>query len=227
MGQGISRQAIEASLADVSYDESVIEHDRGQGAFHQDFVKFSARRVTPYRVKKGHSMLIAYGEILDQIERRYGVPAPVLVAIWGLESEFGAGTGSYPTFNALATLAHDCRRADQFHDELIDALRIVQRGLLTPDAMRGAWAGEIGQTQFLPSTYLKYAVAIDGRSRPDLIRNPADALASTANFLKAHGWKRGEGWDEGEPNFAVCSNGTKRRFTPRRSPCSRINWRRD
>ena len=111
-------------------------------------------------------MLIAYGEILDQIERRYGVPAPVLVAIWGLESEFGAGTGTYPTFNALATLAHDCRRSDQFHDELIDALRIVQRGLLTPDAMRGAWAGEIGQTQFLPSTYLKYAVAIDGRSRP-------------------------------------------------------------
>ncbi len=200
---GISRQAINAALSDVTYDESVIAHDRGQGPFHQDFAKFAARRVTPYRIKKGKTLLLSYAEIFDQIEQRYGVPGPVLVAIWGLESEFGAGTGTYPIFNALATLAHDCRRSDQFRAELIDALQIVQRGLLSPAAMRGAWAGEIGQTQFLPSTYLKYAVSIDGRSSPDLIRNPADALASTANFLKAHGWKRGAGWDEGEPNYAA------------------------
>ncbi len=130
------------------------------------------------------------------------MPAPVLVAIWGLESEFGAGSGTYPTFNALATLAFDCRRSDEFHDELIDALKLVQRGAIDSNA-RGAWAGEIGQTQFMPSVYLRYAVAYNGARNADLIGNSPDALASTANFLKSHGWKRGAGWREGEPNYQV------------------------
>ena len=200
---GIPRSVIDASLSDAAYDESVISHDRGQGAFHQSFAQFSGKRVSSYRVKKGRNMLLGYAEPFQRIEQRYGVPGSVLVAIWGLETEFGAGTGNYPTFAALATLAYDCRRAEEFRAELMDALRIVQRGDLQPSRMRSAWAGEIGQTQFLPSAYLKYAVAIDGGRAADLIGNSADALASTANFLHAKGWKRGAGWDEGEPNFAV------------------------
>ena len=200
---GVSSSVIESALADVAYDDAVISHDRGQRAFRQDFAQFAARRVTAYRIKKGRTLLLSYAEAFDKIERRYGVPGPVLVAIWGLETEFGAGSGNFPTFTALATLAYDCRRSEQFRAELLDALRIVQRGDLEPSQMRGAWAGEIGQTQFMPSTYLKYAVGADGQSVADLIDSPEDALASTANFLRAKGWKRGSGWDEGQPNFAA------------------------
>ncbi|WP_158819038.1 lytic transglycosylase domain-containing protein [Methylocapsa sp. S129] len=200
--QGISPSAIESALADVSYDESVISHDRGQRAFHQSLEQFSARRVTAYSVKKGKSLLQRYAGPLHRIEQRYGVPGSVLVAIWGLETSFGAGSGNFQSFSALATLAYDCRRSERFHAELLDALRIVQRGDLQPSEMRGAWAGEIGQTQFMPSSYLKYAVGIDGGAG-DLINNPADALASTANFLHANGWRGGAGWDEGQPNFAA------------------------
>ena len=125
------------------------------------------------------------------------------MAIWGLETDFGSARGQYPTFSALATLAYDCRRGNLYRAELIDALMIVQRGLLAPEQMRGAWAGELGQTQFMPSAYLKYGVSANGGRGGDLIGNAADALASTANFLHAHGWQRGVPWDEGQPNFAA------------------------
>jgi membrane-bound lytic murein transglycosylase B len=141
---------------------------------------------------------------LAEIEQRFGVPGPVLVAIWGLETRFGANNGSYPTFAALATLAYDCRRAQRLRAELIDALILAQRGFVRhPSELRGAWAGEIGQTQLMPSAVLKFATTPSGSGSPDLIHNSADALASTANFLAAHGWQRGAGWDEGEPNFAA------------------------
>jgi len=197
---GIAPNVVESALGDVAYDPDVVAHDRRQSSFKGDVQSFAAKRVTSYRVKKGKQMMIAYGEALEAIETKYGVPAPVLVAIWGLESEFGAGVGTYPTFNSLATLAFDCRRSEAFHDELIDALKLVQRGALAPDA-KGAWAGEIGQTQFMPSVYLHYAVAYNGSRNADLVHSSPDALASTANFLKGHGWKRGEGWHEGEPNY--------------------------
>jgi lytic murein transglycosylase len=194
---GISPSVVEAALADVAYDDSVISHDRGQGAFQRSLAQFAAKRVTPSSIRQGRNMLLRYAETLDTIEQRYGVPAPVLVAIWGLETSFGANPGDFPTFSALATLAYDCRRAERFRAELLDALKIVQRGDLEPAQMRGAWAGEIGQTQFMPSSYLKYAVGAD------LINNAVNALASTANLLRANGWQRGAGWDEGQPNFAV------------------------
>lgn len=201
---GISRAVIESALGDVSYDDSVISHDRGQRAFQQSFERFAAKHITAFGLKKGKRLLARYAEPLRRIEQRYGVPGPVLVSIWGLETGFGSSPGTYPTFRALATLAYDCRRAERFHDELLAALKIVQRGDLQPSEMRGAWAGEIGQTQFLPSSYLKYAVDVDGnRSGGDLINSPGDALASTANFLHANGWQRGAGWDEGQPNFAA------------------------
>ena len=145
-------------------------------------------------------MMLAYAEPLQRIEQRFGVPGPILVAIWGLETDYGAGLGGYSTFSALATLAYDCRRAQIYRAELIDALMLVQRGLLRP-SQRGAWAGEIGQTQFMPSAYLKYAVNAHGGGGGDIISSPADALASTANFLRSKGWSPGAGWDEGQPNF--------------------------
>jgi lytic murein transglycosylase len=202
INDGISPEVIDAALSGVAYDPSVMAHDHGQG-LHENFASFAARHVTPGRIKRGKTMLIAYAEPFEKIEQRYGVPAPVLVAIWGLETDFGAGNGAFPTFSALATLAYDCRRAQRYRAELIDALMIVQRGLLEPQQMRGAWAGEIGQTQFMPSAYLKFATTVDGGGGADLIHNSADALASTANFLHAHGWQRGAGWNEGEPNFAA------------------------
>ncbi len=199
---GVSLEVVDAALNGVLYDPSVSAHDRGQG-FGQNFAAFAARHITPGRIKRGKMMLLAYAEPFEKIEQRFGVPAPVLVAIWGLETDFGADLGQYPTFSALATLAYDCRRAQIYRAELIDALMIVQRGLLRPEQMRGAWAGEIGQTQFMPSAYLKYGVNVEGGGGGDLISSPADALASTANFLRGHGWTPGARWDEGEPNFAA------------------------
>jgi lytic murein transglycosylase len=200
---GLPPAVIDSALSNVAYDPDVIAHDRRQGSFGQDFDSFVAKRVSAYRVRKGRQELIAYAEPLEKIEQRFGVPGPVLVAIWGLESEFGAGLGDYPTFNALATLAYDCRRADQFREELVDALKLVARGDMQAEEMHGAWAGEIGQTQFMPSTYLKYATSANGGAVADLVGNSGDALASTANFLKNKGWKRGQGFHEGEPNFAA------------------------
>ena len=125
----------------------------------------------------------------------------MLVSILGLETGFGADTGHFKTMQALATLAYDCRRSAQFTEELKDALKMVQRGDMFPAQMRGDWAGEIGQTQFMPSSYLKYAVDFEGDGRRDLIHSTADALASTANLLKGSGWRQGAGWKEDEPEF--------------------------
>jgi membrane-bound lytic murein transglycosylase B len=199
ISNGISQQVVDSALNGVVFDPSVAAHDRGQN-FGSNFAAFSARHVTPARIKKGKMMMLAYAEPLQRIEQRYGVPGPVVVAIWGLETDFGAGLGGYSMFSALATLAYDCRRAQIYRAELIDALMLVQRGLLRP-SQKGAWAGEIGQTQFMPSAYLKYAVNAQGGGGGDLISSPADALASTANFLRSKGWSPGEGWDEGQPNF--------------------------
>jgi lytic murein transglycosylase len=146
-------------------------------------------------------MLKRYGSILQRIEERYGVPGPVLVAIWGLETDFGVNQGRFPIIRSLATLAYDCRRSEKFRAELLDALRIIERGDLTSSEMVGAWAGEIGQTQFLPSSYVKFAVDFDGYGRRDLIRSTPNALASTANYLKSYGWARDQPWTPGSANF--------------------------
>jgi membrane-bound lytic murein transglycosylase B len=131
------------------------------------------------------------------------VPGAVLVAIWGLETDFGVNLGKFSTLRSLATLAYDCRRSELFRAELMDALRIIERGDLSPAEMRGAWAGEIGQTQFMPSSYIKFAVDFDENGRRDLLRSALDVLASTANYLASYGWQRGQGWDAGSANFAV------------------------
>jgi lytic murein transglycosylase len=206
--KGISQAAINSGLAGVTLDQSVITRDHSQKVFSQSFEEFSGRMVPP-RITRGSNMLKQYGSVLSRIEQTYGVPGEVLVAIWGLETDFGVNIGKFPTIRALATLAYDCRRADEFRAELMDALRIVERGDLAPADMRGAWAGEIGQTQFMPSSWIKYAVDFDGNGRRDLMRNAPDVLASTANYLKGYGWQRGKDWQPGSPNFAVLQQWNK------------------
>jgi lytic murein transglycosylase len=201
--QGISARAIEVGLRGVTYDPGIIRRDRGQRFFRQSFEQFSAKMVPPYRIQRGSRLLSQHASLLSRIERQFGVPGPILVAIWGLESDFGAARGNLPAIRSLATLAYDCRRTDLFTPHLFDALRIVQRGDLSPSDMRGAWAGELGQTQFMASNYYRLAVDFDGDGRRDLIRSVPDVLASTANYLRSHGWQRGESWEPGSANAEV------------------------
>jgi lytic murein transglycosylase len=200
-GQGISQRGL-AALNGVAYDPGIISRDHRQGVFRQSFEQFSGRMISPDRMRVGSRKLKQYAGTFERIEQRFGVPGAVLVAIWGLETDFGVNQGNFSIVRALATLAYDCRRSEKFQGELMAALKIVERGDLPAD-MRGDWAGEIGQTQFLPSSYLKYAVDFDGDGRRDLIHSPADALASTANYLKGYGWQRGQPWGPGTANFEV------------------------
>ena len=200
--QGVSQRAIQAALTGVTYDPSVIAHDHAQGVFRQSFEQFSDRMVPP-RLARANKLLAQYGLVFKRVEQQFGVPGAVIVAIWGLETDFGANSGKFPTIRSLASLAYDCRRPDKFRGELIAALQIVDRGDMAPADMRGAWAGEIGQTQFLPSSYLKYAVDYDGNGRRDLIHSVPDVLASTGNYLRGYGWQRGQPWGEGTANFQV------------------------
>ena len=206
--KGISQAAITAGLNGLTLDQSVINRDHSQKVFNQSFEEFSGRMV-PQRMTRGSNMLKQYGSVLSRIEQAYGVPGEVLVAIWGLETDFGVNTGKFQTIRSLATLAYDCRRADEFRAELFDALRIVERGDLSPQEMRGAWAGELGQTQFMPSSWLKYAVDFDGNGKRDLLHNAPDVLASTANYLASYGWQRGKEFEPGKPNFAVLQQWNK------------------
>ena len=206
--KGISASAISTGLSGVTVDQTVLSRDRSQRVFNQSFDEFSGRMVPP-RLTRGSNMMKQYGSVLARIEQSYGVPGEVLVAIWGLETDFGVNTGKFPTLRSLATLAYDCRRTETFRAELMDALRIVERGDLAPSEMRGAWAGEIGQTQFMPSSYLKYAVDFDGNGRRDLLHSVPDALASTANYLAGYGWQRGKDWEPGGKNFAVIQEWNK------------------
>lgn len=197
--KGIRPDVISASLDGVTYSQTVFKADRGQSAFRQTFEQFSGRMISSYRVQKGVSLLKQHANLLAKIEAEFGVPGPILVAIWGLETDYGANIGNIESLRALATLAYDCRRSAMFRGELLAALQIVQRGDLKPAAMKGAWAGELGQTQFLPSVYLKYAINYGGGR--DLLHSTPDVLASTANYLKGFGWKPKQGWEPGQPNF--------------------------
>jgi len=207
-GKGISQATIASALSGVTYNPQVIALDRRQGVFHQTYEQFGPPRIAA-RIVKAQRMMQQYAGVLSRVEREFGVPGPVVVAIWALETDFGVNMGKQPALRALATLAFDCRRTEKFQEELMDALKIIDRGDLTPADMRGAWAGELGQTQFLPSSYDKFAVDFDGNGRRDLIHSVPDVLASTANYLKGYGWRRGQSWSEGSENFEVLSEWNK------------------
>ncbi len=201
---GISDATLNRALDGVTYDPSVIKRDRSQKSFKLSFEQFYARRVGPGILSSARSKMKTHAGLLSRIEQRYGVPKEILVSIWGLETNFGRdGSGKYSIIRSIATLSYDCRRSDFFTGHLMAAMRIVQRGDMTPAQMRGGWAGEIGQVQFLPGSYDKYAVDFDGDGRRDLVRSVPDMLASTANFLKGHGWKAGQPWGPGTANYGV------------------------
>src|SRR3984957_10694561 len=200
---GISQATIAQALGGVQQDLGVLAFDRRQrGTFTKTFEQYVSTRVGSGRINGGRAMLQRYAGLLSSIEAKYGVPRQILVAIWGLESDFGKGDmGKLPVFRVLATMAHDCRRTELFQGELLAALKIVQRGDLPLREMIGAYAGEIGQTQFLPSSYIKYGVDFDGDGRVDLRRSVPDVLASTANLLHTNGFKMGAPYGEGTANF--------------------------
>ena len=201
---GISKRTLDRALRGVTYDRRVIRRDRSQRSFKLSFNAFYKRRVGSYLMKRARSRQKRYAGLLARIEKRYGVPREILISIWGLETNFGRdSSGKYSIIRSIATLAYDCRRSQFFRGHLLAALRIVQKGDMRPKQMRGGWAGEIGQVQFLPGSYDKYAVDYDGNGRRDLVRSIPDALASTANYLRAHGWKRGARWGPGTANYRV------------------------
>jgi lytic murein transglycosylase len=206
--QGISRRGL-AALDGITLDPAVLAADRRQHVFKQTFEQFSGRMISRDRLVKGARHMQRYAAVFRRMERRFGVPAAVVIAVWGLETDYGVNQGKYPVVRSVATLAYDCRRSGKFQGELMDALRIIDRGDMTSTEMRGQWAGEIGQTQFLPSSYYKYAVDFDGDGRRDLIHSVPDVLASTANYFRAHGWQPGQGWEPGQPNFAVIKEWNK------------------
>jgi lytic murein transglycosylase len=200
---GISQDVIAQALGGVTQDPAVLAFDRRQrGTFRKTFEQYVATRVGQGRINGALAMLKRHAALLSQIEQRFGVPRQIIVAIWGLESDFGKGDmGKLPVFRVLATMAHDCRRTELFQGELIAALKILQRGDLRLNDMIGAYAGEIGQTQFLPSSYIKYGVDFDGNGHVDLRHSIPDVLASTANLLRMSGFKMGQPYGEGSANF--------------------------
>jgi lytic murein transglycosylase len=194
VAQGISPRVLAEAAPDLRFDPAIIRRDQGQAVFNLTFLQFSDRLVGGYRVPRGREELKKHAALFARVEKAYGVPAPVLVAFWGLESDFGALFGKYKILTALTTLAYDCRRPDFFRTQLIAALKIVQNGDQRVSDMIGDWAGEFGGMQFTAADYLKNAVDFDGDGRKDLIHSLPDTFASAANFLNNMGWRRGEPW---------------------------------
>lgn len=200
--RGISNGTLAAAFAHAGYTPGVIEQDRNQTEFNRTLEDYLAIAASDERVAKGRANYARYRGVLEQIEATYGVDANVIVAIWGLESMYGERRGSIPVVSSLSTLAFDGRRGAFFENQLVGALRIVQNGDITPERMTGSWAGAMGHTQFIPTSYLGYAVDFNGDGRRDIWDNdPTDALASTANYLARSGWRKGQPWggEEGAP----------------------------
>ena len=194
VAQGVSQRTISEAAPFLTYDQRIVYIDRGQRVFSQTFLDFSDRMAAGYRIQMGQAKIKTYAQVFQRIEQQYGVPAPVIVAFWALESDFGANMGNYHSLSSIASLAYDCRRADRFRSQLLDAMRLIERGDLAPQDMIGSWAGELGQTQMMPSEYYKYAVDYDGDGKRNLLRSAPDVLGSTANYLVGLGWRRGEPW---------------------------------
>lgn len=194
IAQGISPQVIAAASPNLTIDPVVLKRDRSQSVFSLSFIKFSDRLISANRMQNGAKHLKEHAALFARIERDYGVPPQVLTAFWGLESDFSANFGKFSIFRSLTTLAYDCRRAAFFRTQLMDALRIVQRGDQRVEDMQGDWAGEFGGMQVTASDYYKSGVDYDGDGRRDIIRSTPDMLATAANFLKNFGWQRGQPW---------------------------------
>jgi lytic murein transglycosylase len=193
--KGISQSAIAAASPYMVLDQRIINIDRGQRFFAQNFVEMSDKMIAGAgRLSSGSAQIKKNQELFAREEKEFGVPASVITAFWGLESDFGSGQGKDQAIKSLTTLAYDCRRSDMFRGHLFDALRLIERGDLRADEMIGSWAGELGQTQMMPSEYMAHAIDYDGDGRRNLIRSVSDVIGSTGKYLVHLGWKRGEPW---------------------------------
>ncbi|NKI34790.1 lytic murein transglycosylase [Wenzhouxiangella sp. XN79A] len=191
---GVPERIVESALLPVRYQARVIELDRAQPEFRQSFSAYFRARVSAARINTGRLMLASYPELWSRLLAEYGVPGRYLVAFWGLETNYGGFLGGMPTLDVLATLACDDRRSSFFTEQLMTALGLIERERLEPDRMRGSWAGAMGHTQFMPSTWRDHAVDGDGDGRIDLWNSIPDAMASAASYLADLGWRAGERW---------------------------------
>lgn len=193
-GRGFSDALLKETLAGVTPAERVIQSDRSQAELNPGFNRYLSARLTRATTSRGKELSAAHRDLLGRIEERYNVQRRFVLAIWGLESRFGRLQGRIPVFQALATLAWEPRRADFFRGELFNALMMVDRGYIEARNMTGSWAGAMGQTQFMPSSYMSYSVDFDGDGRRDIWQSTPDALASIANYLKGYGWNGEQTW---------------------------------
>ncbi|MBY0406291.1 MAG: lytic murein transglycosylase, partial [Rickettsiales bacterium] len=191
---GISQATLDATFEGTETDDSIIELDRKQPEGRLSFAEYAKRNLTAKRIRDGQNFFAENEELLTRVGRKYGVQPRFIAALWGIETDFGRYTGNFVTTDALATLAFDGRRAAFFRGELLDALRILESEHMKAEEMYGSWAGAIGQCQFMPSTFLKYAVDFDGDGKRDVWDNKADIYASIAHYLQSLGWKDDEGW---------------------------------
>ncbi|MEQ1578238.1 MAG: lytic murein transglycosylase [Hyphomicrobium sp.] len=194
--EGLSPKAIAEVLDGLTLDPGVISRDRKQGVFMLSFLEFSAKLATNNRMQAGKAKIGQNKSAFDRVEKQFGVPASVITGFWALESDFGGGMGNLPILRSIATLAYDCRRGPMFREELKAVIRIVERGDMSPSEMVGSWAGEIGQTQFLPTRYLEHAIDYDGDGKANLFRNNTDIIGTTANYMSHLGWRPNEPWLE-------------------------------
>ena len=193
--EGVSQRALASAAPYLIYDQGIVNRDRGQRVFGQVFTEFSRNRASDGAAKNAQARIRMHAAAFDRAEKEFGVPPAVIAAFWGLESSFGAELGKLHTLPSLVSLAYDCRRSEMFQKETIAALKIIDRGDLTADEMIGSWAGELGQTQFLPTHYFNYAVDYDGDGHRNLLRSAPDVIGSTANYIaKGLNWRRGEPW---------------------------------
>ncbi len=194
--EGMSASAISEVLDGMTLDPGIISRDRKQGVFMLSFLDFAGKLATNGRMQAGKAKIVQNKATFDRVSKQFGVPASVITGFWALESDFGGGMGTLPILRSIATLAYDCRRGPMFREELKAVIRIVERGDMNPSEMLGSWAGEIGQTQFLPTRYLEHAIDYDGDGKANLFRNNTDIIGTTANYMNHLGWRPGEPWLE-------------------------------
>ena len=194
LAKGISKKTLDQALNGLTRIERVIKLDRRQPEFTQTFHQYIDKRVSAWRVRTGRERLAAHGDILNVVGKRFGVQPRFIVALWGIETSFGAVTGGFSVIRALATLAFDGRRSAYFRRELFNALKIIDEGHIGVAEMKGSWAGAMGQNQFMPSSFLSYAVDFNGDGRRDIWGTLEDVFASAANYLKRAGWRGDQNW---------------------------------
>lgn len=210
--QGISASTIIDVFNNIEFLDNVIELDRKQPENKITIEEYIEKTVTKARIKNGRAELAENKELLEKVAKKYSVPAKVIVALWGMETNYGENAGNFNVISSLATLAYEGRRSSFFRDELIKAIKIMDMEKMPADSFQGSWAGAFGQCQFMPTSFLKYAVDFDGDGKRDIWYSQADIFASIANYLSSEGWIDGEKIEEGSNNFKVLLKWNRSRY---------------